>query len=139
MRDGFKIVDTDAHMMEPEWLWERHMEDAYKLQAPKIGKAPESGRRTFLVEGDSFTREKGKYPMAAPAFLQAATKAMERFERARQTGFSAQSRLADMDEQGVDVQILHPTVAGQMLQQPLSPDSKRKLLWDNAARVFNLD
>jgi len=25
-----------------------------------------------------------------------------------------------------------------MLKQPLSPDSKRKLLWDNAARVFNL-
>ncbi len=25
-----------------------------------------------------------------------------------------------------------------MLKQPISPDSKRKLLWDNAARVFNL-
>src|SRR5918996_3081139 len=105
MRDGFKIVDTDAHMMEPEWLWERHMEDAYQAQAPKMGQAPGSGRRTFLVEGESFTREKGKYPMAAPAFLNAATKAMERFERARKTGFSAQSRLEDMGEQGVDVQI----------------------------------
>lgn len=115
MREGFKIVDTDAHMMEPEWLWERHMEDAYKSQAPKMGLAPGSGRRTFLVEGESFTREQGKYPMAAPAFLQAANKAMERFERARKTGFSAQSRLQDMDEQGVDVQILYPTFTGQML------------------------
>src|SRR5205814_4718682 len=84
-------------------------------QAPKMGQAPGSGRRTFLVEGESFTREKGKYPMAAPAFLNAANKAMERFERARKTGFSAQSRLQDMDEQGVDVQILYPTFAGQML------------------------
>jgi predicted TIM-barrel fold metal-dependent hydrolase len=115
MRDGFKIVDTDAHMMEPEWLWERHMEDAYKAQAPKMGQAPGSGRRTFLVEGESFTREKGKYPMAAPAFLKAATKAMERFARASKTGFSAQSRLEDMDAQGVDVQILYPTYTGQML------------------------
>src|SRR2546428_3752232 len=115
MRDGFKIVDTDAHMMEPEWLWERYMEDAYKAQAPKMGQAPGSGRRTFLVEGESFTREKGKYPMAAPAFLTAANKAMERFARARKTGFSAQSRLEDMDEQGVDVQILYPTFTGQML------------------------
>jgi hypothetical protein len=49
MRDGFKIIDTDTHMMEPEWLWERYMEDAYKSQAPKKGKAPDSGRRTFLV------------------------------------------------------------------------------------------
>jgi hypothetical protein len=115
MRNGFKIVDTDSHMMEPEWLWERHMEDAYKSQAPRMGQAPGSGRRTFLVEGESFTREKGKYPMAAPAFLKAAQKAMDRFDKARQTGFSAQSRLDDMDEQGVDVQILYPTFTGQML------------------------
>lgn len=115
MRDGFKIVDTDSHMMEPEWLWDRYMEDAYKSQAPKIGRAPESGRRAFLVEGDSFVREKGKYPMAAPAFLSAVKKAMERFEKASKSGFSAQSRLEDMDAQGVDVQILYPTIAGQML------------------------
>ena len=80
-----------------------------------MGIAPESGRRTFLVEGEPFTREKGKYPMAAPAFLKAVAKAMERFETRQQAGFSPQSRLQDMDEQGVDVQILYPTVAGQML------------------------
>ena len=80
MKDGFKIVDVDTHMMEPEWLWERYIEDRYKSAAPKMGIAPASGRRTFLVEGESFTREKGKYPMAAPAFLNAVAKAMERFE-----------------------------------------------------------
>src|SRR5712671_3762509 len=115
MRDGFKIVDTDSHMMEPEWLWEHHMEDAYKAQAPKMGIAPESGRRTFLVEGEPFTREKGKYPMAAPAFLESVRRAMKRFERASKTGFSPESRLMDMDEQGVDVQIVYPTAAGQMM------------------------
>lgn len=115
MRDGFKIIDTDAHMMEPEWMWERYTEDAYKSRAPKMGTIPESQRRGFMVEGESFVREKGKYPMAAPAFFAAVKKAMERFERAAKTGFSAQSRLEDMDAQGVDVQILYPTVAGQML------------------------
>ena len=115
MRDGYKIVDVDCHMMEPESLWEKHIEDRYKSAAPKMGIAPQSGRRTFLVEGEPFTREKGKYPMAAPAFFKTVAKAMERFKRASGTGFSAQSRLQDMDEQGVDVQILYPTFAGQML------------------------
>jgi uncharacterized protein len=115
MRDGFKIIDTDAHMMEPEWMWERYTEDTYKSRAPKIGIIPESQRRGFMVEGESFVREKGKYPMAAPAFFAAVKKAMERFERAAKTGFSAQTRLEDMDAQGVDVQVLYPTVAGQML------------------------
>lgn len=115
MRDGFKIVDTDSHMMEPDWLWERHIEDAYKDRAPRMGEAPGSGRRAFIVEGESFTREKGKYPMAAKPFLKAVDKAMQRFDRAKKTGFSAQSRLEDMDEQGVDVQVLYPTFTGQML------------------------
>ncbi len=30
MKDGYKIVDVDSHMMEPDWLWERHIEDRYK-------------------------------------------------------------------------------------------------------------
>jgi predicted TIM-barrel fold metal-dependent hydrolase len=53
--------------------------------------------------------------MAAPAFLESVRKAMKRFERAMKTGFSPESRLQDMDEQGVDVQIVYPTAAGQML------------------------
>ena len=115
MKDGFKIVDVDCHMMEPDWLWEKHMEDRFKDAGPRMGTAPDSGRRTFLVEGEPFTREKGKYPMAAPAFLKAVGKAMKRFDRARGQGFNAQSRIEDMDEQGVDVQIIYPTAAGQML------------------------
>src|SRR5258708_28126131 len=115
MRDGYKIADTDSHMMEPEWLWEKYIADRYKAAAPKMGNAPDSGRRTFIVEGEPFTREKGQYPMAAPAFLQVAQRSGQRFARARATGFSAESRLQDMDEQGVDVQILYPTFAGQML------------------------
>jgi uncharacterized protein len=115
MRDGFKVVDTDAHMREPESLWEKHIDDRYKSAAPRMGAAPDSGRRTFLVEGEPFTREKGKYPMAAPAFLKVAERAGQRFERARKEGFNAKSRLEDMDDQGVDLQIIFPTSAGQML------------------------
>ena len=88
MKNGYKIVDVDSHMMEPEWLWERYIEERYKSAAPKMGIAPASGRRTFLVEGEPFTREKGKYPMAAPAFFKTVAKAMERFKRASSTGFS---------------------------------------------------
>src|SRR5437899_12773925 len=105
MKNGYKIVDADTHLMEPEYVFEKNTDERYKPAAPKMGKAAESGRRTFLVEGEPFTREKGKYPMAAPAFLESVRKAMKRFERAAKTGFSPQSRIEDMDEQGVDVQI----------------------------------
>src|ERR1700678_1115578 len=71
MKDGFKIADVDTHLMEPDYVFERYIDDRYKSAAPKMGIAAESGRRTFLVEGEPFTREKGKYPMAAPRLLSA--------------------------------------------------------------------
>ncbi len=40
---------------------------------------------------------------------------MKRFERTKKAGYSAQARLTDMDEEGVDVQIIYPTVGGQLL------------------------
>jgi len=115
MKDGFKIVDVDTHLMEPDYVFEKYIDAKHKSDAPKMGKAPQSGRRTFIVEGEPFTREHGKYPMAAPAFLESVRKAMKRFERASKTGFSAESRIWDMDEQGVDLQVVYPTAAGQML------------------------
>ncbi len=114
MRKGWKIVDTDTHQMEPEWIWEKYIDDRFKSAAPRTGATP-AGRRTIMVEGESLTAEEGKYPFAAPEFLAAVAKAMQRFERARKSGFSAEARLADMDEEGVDVQIMYPTVGGQML------------------------
>jgi predicted TIM-barrel fold metal-dependent hydrolase len=114
MRHGWKIVDTDTHQMEPEGIWERYIEDRFKSAAPRAGKTS-AGRTAMMVEGESLTAEEGKYPMAAPEFLEAVRKAMKRFERARKTNFSAESRIQDMDEEGVDVQVLYPTVGGQML------------------------
>src|SRR5260370_7748031 len=99
MRDGCKIVDVDTHLMEPDYVFEKYIDERYKSQAPKMGIAPESGRRTFLVEGEPFTREKGKYPMAAPGFLDAGRKAMKRFERAPKLGFSPQTHLPDIATQ----------------------------------------
>jgi predicted TIM-barrel fold metal-dependent hydrolase len=114
MRNGWKIVDTDTHQMEPHDLWERYIDDRFKAAAPRLGIAS-SGRKTVMVEGESLTAEEGKYAFAAPEFLAAVARAMQRFDRARKASFSAQSRLADMDQEGVDVQILYPTVGGQML------------------------
>ena len=113
MRDGRRIVDTDCHQMEPARIWSDYIDPAFRERAPR----PEQvgGRRTMVVEGEPLTAEEGKYPMAAPEFQAALVEGMKRFQRARDAGFSAESRLADMDQEGVDVQILYPTVGGQLL------------------------
>jgi predicted TIM-barrel fold metal-dependent hydrolase len=112
MRDGRKIADTDTHQMESMAMWERYIDDRFKAAAPRLAEV--GGKNAMAVEGESLVAE-GKYPFSTPDFLAALMRGMQRFERARSDGFSAASRLADMDEQGVDVQILYPTVGGQLL------------------------
>ena len=116
MLNGFKIVDTDCHQIEPTRMWEEYIDPAFRARAPK----PEdvNGRQALVVEGKSLTNEEGKYPMAPPEFLAAVAKGMERFGRARSAGFDARSRLQDMDEQGVDAQVIYPTSGGQLLGKP---------------------
>ena len=36
MWKDFKVIDADAHMHEPHYLWERYMEPEYRDQVPKV-------------------------------------------------------------------------------------------------------
>jgi uncharacterized protein len=112
MRDGRKILDADTHQMEPHGMWEEYIESRFKSQVPRLEKM--GARQAMAVEGESLTAE-DKYPFSTPDFLTALMKGMQRFERARGASFSAASRLQDMEEEGVDVQVLYPTVGGQLL------------------------
>src|SRR5262245_49764265 len=111
MRNGYKVVDTDAHQMEPPRMWEEYMDAPFRARAPR---SEPGGPIKMSIEGEPLTAE-GKYPFHSPDFLAALMKGMQRFERARTAGFSAASRLADMDEEGVDAQVLYPTIGAQLL------------------------
>jgi uncharacterized protein len=113
MRNGRRVLDADCHQMEPPDLWVERIDPRFRERAPRLAQA--GSRQTLMVEGEPFTVEEGKYPFATPEFLAALMKGLARFSRARETGFSATSRLQDMDEEGVDVQVLYPTFGGQML------------------------
>ena len=85
MRDGRRILDCDAHQMEPGGIWRDYIDPAFRDEAPRLAKA--GARSTIMVEGQSLTAEEGKYPFASPQFLAALTRGMQRFKKAREAGF----------------------------------------------------
>jgi len=113
MRDGLRIADVDCHQMEPATIWRDYIDARFRGREPRAEAV--GGRRTMVVEDEPLTAEQGKYPMASPEFQAALHKGMQRFSRAAEARFSPASRLLDMDEEGVDVQVLYPTVGGQLL------------------------
>ena len=117
MREGFKILDTDAHQMEPARMWADYIDENFADQAPRRGGLG-NGEQGMLCENQPLARQDGAYPMHSEEFLEASMRAMQRFERTRSQGFSAVSRLQDMDEEGVDAQVIYPTVGGQLLGKP---------------------
>ncbi len=112
MRQGLRVIDADTHQIEPATMWQDYIDPEFRDRAPR---RQEIGGRTLLaVEGESLTSE-GTYPFSKPEVLAAMARGFERFKRLREAGFAAEARLLDMDEQGVDVQVLYPTYGGQLL------------------------
>ena len=93
-------------------MWQRYIDPRFADRAPQ--RAEIDGRTGMAVEGEALVSE-GNYPFSTPDFLAAMAKGMQRFKRAREAGYSPESRLEDMDEHGVDVQVLYPTTGGQLL------------------------
>ena len=119
MRNGFKVLDTDCHQMEPPGMWAEYIDVGFADRAPAVGDTG-GGRKGMVVEGEPLTKQTGSYPMASEEFHAAAMKGMEKFQDNREQGFSAESRIGDMDEQGVDAQVIYPTVGGQLLGKPFT-------------------
>ena len=117
MRNGFKVLDTDSHQMEPPTIWTDFIDERFTDKAPRIGDIG-GGKKGMMVENEAITKQTGSYPMDSKEFHAASVKAMERFKQTRESGFSPEARIHDMDEEGVDAQVLYPTVGGQILGKP---------------------
>ena len=107
-KNGFSVMDSDMHIVEPNDLFERYLDAPYKHQAPKITRVRGQRVGIFLFEGHAFPTVDVDQPvrnvgMAARA--DAASKPM------RDKGYTGESQLEAMDMEGIDIAIMFPTVA----------------------------
>ena len=113
--DGFKIFDSDLHILEPVDLWPRYIEPKYKDQAP-VGK-PTTGPfsdMNLLVGGRvvspsgrvDFMSDEGNADYAELAQRRGR---LEQFIEFEQRGWGPDTELEAMDAEGVDMAVLYPT------------------------------
>jgi len=102
MRDGFKVIDADAHFYEPPDIWDKYMvgEECYD-QRPRVAEV--HGRATLQYTDGQVAVGGNRAAMSRMV--------KEKFTRGYNAWWSAESRLEDMDEQGWDIQVMLATNA----------------------------
>ena len=147
-RDGYLILDSDLHMMEPDDLWARYLEGPHRDNPPRFF----GGRRQQLEQK---TDDKGNADtitgmevqgLAIPAHgaqtgaivsageLRRRSRARHpHFQLARAQGFDPASTLTAMDIEGIDIAVMYGTRGRQILcHDNLAPDYAAAL-----ARAYN--
>ena len=85
---GFRVLDSDLHVIEPSDLYDRYLDPAYRDRTPR----PTHTRGAYTVFSTDYPHSDSHFPEATNLFL----------------------------------------------KLPLSEQSKRKILWDNCARLYNV-
>jgi predicted TIM-barrel fold metal-dependent hydrolase len=110
MRDGFKVIDADRHVLEPSDLFAKYLPEKFRGRVDIKG-PNQSYRR---VDGELISdadRLRDATKQQDFGFTFAASKSWrETFADALAAKFNTASNLRDMDKEGVDVGVLFPTV-----------------------------
>jgi predicted TIM-barrel fold metal-dependent hydrolase len=121
MREGYRIIDADRHVMEPLDLWHKHLDPAFRDHAPRLQPQPPEG----LAARVERLGAKGLAPLVPPMTLYGKSIFNRMSEQAwvelNAAGYLRHTRLGplqepatyleDLSQTGVDIAFLYPTMA----------------------------
>jgi len=147
-REGYLILDSDLHMMEPDDLWARYLDGPHKANPPRflggqqraLTPSPEDKANADTIMGmevqglaiPAFGTQMGA-TMSSRELRRRSRARHPHFNVARARSFDAPSTLTAMDIEGIDVAVMYGTRGRQILcHDNLSPDYAAAL-----ARAYN--
>ena len=106
MKNGFKAMDSDMHVMEPCDLWQKYIDKTFLDRAP-IGLNRHKRDLGVQVDGKVMPRPT---PKPIPALRPIREKILaERYPEEEARDFDNVAQLGAMDKEGLDVAILYPS------------------------------
>jgi predicted TIM-barrel fold metal-dependent hydrolase len=105
---GVPIVDADAHVNEPPELWQERVPAKWRDRAPRVVRDDRGGDRWVFDDG-STTRPVGLSATAGQHVVQFRAEGA-RYEDMRPGSWDPKARLADLDADGIQAQVLYPSV-----------------------------
>jgi predicted TIM-barrel fold metal-dependent hydrolase len=101
----YRLISGDSHVNEPGDLWTARVPKEFRDRAPRIDRFEQGD--AWVIEG---VRDPINFGMNACAGLAPnEMHAWSRFDDMRRGGYDPAARLAEMDRDGVDAEVLYPT------------------------------
>jgi predicted TIM-barrel fold metal-dependent hydrolase len=105
-KNGFKVMDSDMHILEPPDLWQRYIDPSYRSKAP-IGLTRHIRDLGVEVQGNvmarSADRPRPSYAARREAFMR------KTYAESLARNFDPVSQVMAMDKEGIDVAVLFPS------------------------------
>ncbi len=137
MRQGFKVMDSDLHTMEPDGLWERYLDEPFKKFAPRFERRSGGSPNQPIIQiGSLALGEMSKHPQTAAVGADLFRRSSQRhphYAVAHAREYDAESHVQAMDIEGIDVGILYGTRGRQVLMH----DDLEPEVADALARAHN--
>ena len=109
MRDGFRVIDADRHVLEPSDLYARYLPEKFRSRVRVEG--PNQSVRYVDGERVSDSDQRPGRAVQDYGYIFAGNQRWrETFADALAAKFDPASNLRDMDREGVDVSVLFPTL-----------------------------
>jgi predicted TIM-barrel fold metal-dependent hydrolase len=115
-RNGYRILDSDLHIMEPPDLWQRYTDAKFKHLAPIGLNDVVRDLRCTHPDGSLW----GMPPRPVDSLGQGKTfkRDVARYTYHHNKGWTSEVQLEAMDEEGIDVATLYPTRGLHTLAEP---------------------
>ena len=119
MKNGFRVMDSDLHTMEPDGLWEKYLDEPFRKYAPRFVRgADNASNQPFIKIGDLEIGEMSRRPHTAVVGKDLQQRAFARhphYAVAHARGYDAATHLQAMDIEGIDVAVIYGTRGRQVL------------------------
>jgi predicted TIM-barrel fold metal-dependent hydrolase len=119
MKNGFRVLDSDLHTMEPDGLWERYLDEPFKKFAPKFVRGTHNAPNQPVIQiGDLAIAEMSKRAHTAVVGKDLQRRAFERhphYQVAHDRGYDSETHVGAMDIEGIDVAVIYGTRGRQVL------------------------
>ncbi len=107
-KNGFKILDSDMHIMEPPDLWERYIDRKFQARAPRgVISSNVRDLRMVYPDGRDWARTTTRQNDSARGHNFERNQSVYRGDAV--LGWTPQVQLEAMEIEGIDVAVLYPT------------------------------